>query len=128
MVCSATGAKLVATPITDKGELDRDAFRRLLTKRTKIVALTYVSNALGTVNPVAELAAEAHAAGAAVLVDAAQAVPHQRVDVRALDCDFLAFSGHKMFGPTGIGVLYGKRALLEALPPYQGGGEMILTV
>jgi cysteine desulfurase/selenocysteine lyase len=99
-----------------------------LSPRTKIAALTYVSNALGTVNPVAELVAEAHGVGALVLVDAAQAVPHMRVDVRALDCDFLAFSGHKMFGPTGIGVLYGKRRLLEALPPYQGGGEMILTV
>ncbi|HUO67576.1 MAG TPA: cysteine desulfurase [Gammaproteobacteria bacterium] len=128
MACGATGARLVAAPITDKGELDRDAFRRLLSPRTKIVALAYVSNALGTVNPVAELVAEAHAVGALVLVDAAQAVPHMRIDVRALDCDFLAFSGHKMFGPTGIGVLHGKRKLLEALPPYQGGGDMILTV
>jgi cysteine desulfurase/selenocysteine lyase len=128
MICAETGAKLVAAPITDSGELDRDAFRRLLSPRTKIVALTYVSNALGTVNPVAELVAEAHEVGALVLVDAAQAVPHLRVDVRALDCDFLAFSGHKMFGPTGIGVLHGKRKLLDALPPYQGGGDMILTV
>jgi cysteine desulfurase/selenocysteine lyase len=128
MVCGETGARLIAAPITDSGELDRDAFRRLLSPRTKIVALTYVSNALGTVNPVAELVAEAHGVGALVLVDAAQAVPHLRVDVRALDCDFLAFSGHKMFGPTGIGALYGKRKLLEALPPYQGGGDMILTV
>jgi cysteine desulfurase/selenocysteine lyase len=128
MICGVTGARLVAAPITDAGELDRDAFRRLLSPRTKIVALTYVSNALGTVNPVAELVAEAHAVGALVLVDAAQAVPHMRVDVRALDCDFLAFSGHKMFGPTGIGVLYGKRKLLDVLPPYQGGGDMILTV
>jgi cysteine desulfurase / selenocysteine lyase len=128
LVCEQRGAKLVAAPITDSGELDRDAFRRALTDRTKIVAFTYVSNALGTINPVAKLVAEAHDAGAVVLVDAAQAVPHLRVDVRALDCDFLAFSGHKMFGPTGIGVLYGKRALLEAMPPYQGGGEMILTV
>jgi cysteine desulfurase / selenocysteine lyase len=128
MICGVTGARLVAAPITDAGELDRDAFRRLLSPRTKIVAVNYVSNALGTVNPVAELVAEAHGVGALVLVDAAQAVPHLRVDVRALDCDFLAFSGHKMFGPTGIGVLYGKRKLLEALPPYQGGGDMILTV
>jgi cysteine desulfurase/selenocysteine lyase len=128
LVCEQTGAKLVAAPITDSGELDRDAFRRALTDRTKIVAVAYVSNALGTINPVAELVAEAHDAGAVVLVDAAQAVPHMRVDVRALDCDFLAFSGHKMFAPTGIGVLYGKRALLDAMPPYQGGGEMILTV
>ena len=128
MICGETGAKLVAAPITDSGELERDAFRRLLSPRTKIVALTYVSNALGTVNPVAELVAEAHEVGALVLVDAAQAVPHMRVDVRAIDCDFLAFSGHKMFGPTGIGALYGKRKLLETLPPYQGGGDMILTV
>jgi len=128
MICGETGAKLVAAPITDSGELDRDTFRRLLSPRTKIVALTYVSNALGTVNPVAELVAEAHEVGALVLVDAAQAVPHMRVDVRAIDCDFLAFSGHKMFGPTGIGALYGKRKLLETLPPYQGGGDMILTV
>jgi len=128
LICEQTGAKLVAAPITDSGELDRDAFRAALSERTKIVAVTYVSNALGTVNPVADLVAEAHAAGAVVLVDAAQAMPHLRVDVRALDCDFLAFSGHKMFGPTGIGVLYGKRALLDAMPPYQGGGEMILTV
>jgi cysteine desulfurase/selenocysteine lyase len=128
LVCERTGARLVAAPITDAGELDRDAFRRALTDRTKIVAFTYVSNALGTINPVAELVAEAHGAGAVVLVDAAQAVPHLRVDVRALGCDFLAFSGHKMFAPTGIGVLYGKQALLDAMPPYQGGGEMILTV
>jgi cysteine desulfurase/selenocysteine lyase len=119
MICEQTGARLVAAPINDSGELSG---------RTKIVALAHVSNALGTVNPVVDLAAEAHAAGAVVLVDAAQAVPHLRVDVRSLDCDFLAFSGHKMFGPTGIGVLYGKRALLDSLPPYQGGGDMILTV
>ena len=128
LISGQTGAKLIAAPITETGELDRDAFRRALTDRTKIVAFTYVSNALGTINPVAELVAEAHDAGAVVLVDAAQAVPHMRVDVRALDCDFLAFSAHKMFGPTGIGVLYGKRALLDSMPPYQGGGEMILTV
>jgi cysteine desulfurase/selenocysteine lyase len=128
LVCEQTGARLVVAPITDTGELDRPAFSRLLNARTKIVAVTYVSNALGTVNPIAELVAEAHRAGALVLVDAAQAVPHLRVDVRALDCDFLAFSGHKMFGPTGVGVLYGKHALLDAMPPYQGGGEMILTV
>jgi cysteine desulfurase/selenocysteine lyase len=128
LICGETGARLVAAPIDDSGELDREAFRRALSERTKIVALTHVSNALGTVNPVAELVAEAHGVGAVVLVDAAQAVPHLRVDVRALDCDFLAFSGHKMFGPTGIGVLYGKRKLLESMPPYQGGGEMILTV
>jgi cysteine desulfurase / selenocysteine lyase len=128
LVAQRTGAKLVATPITDSGELDREAFRSLLSERTKIVALTHVSNALGTINPIAELTAEAHAAGAVVVIDGAQAVPHMRVDVRALDCDFYAFSGHKMFAPTGTGVLYGKRAWLEEMPPYQGGGEMILTV
>jgi cysteine desulfurase/selenocysteine lyase len=128
LVCERTGAKLVPAPITDRGEIDLSAFERLLGGRTRIVALAHVSNALGTVNPIAELTAKAHAAGARVLVDGAQAMPHMRVDVRALDCDFYAFSGHKMYGPTGIGVLYGKRALLDAMPPYQGGGEMILTV
>jgi len=128
LVCERTGARLVVAPILDDGLLDVAAFDRLLNERTKIVAVAHVSNALGTVNPVAELVAKAHAAGAVVLVDGAQAVPHLRVDVAALDCDFYAFSGHKMFGPTGTGVLYGKRALLDAMPPYQGGGDMILTV
>ena len=128
LVCAQTGASLVAAPLTDAGALDLDAFSRLLGPRTKIVAVTQVSNALGTVNPVAELIAMARRAGAIVLVDGAQAVPHMRVDVATLDCDFYAFSGHKMYGPTGIGVLYGKRALLEHMPPYQGGGEMIRTV
>ncbi len=128
LICQQTGARLVPVPITRHGELDRGQFTRLLGPRTRIVALAHVSNALGTVNPVAELIAEARAAGALVLIDGAQAMPHLRVDVRALDCDFYAFSGHKMYGPTGIGVLYGRRALLEEMPPYQGGGEMILTV
>src|SRR5690606_2425226 len=128
LVCRAAGARLVPVPIDERGQLDLDAFDRLLTERTRIVALGHVSNALGTVNPIAELPAKARAAGAIVLVDGAQAVPHMPVDVQALDCDFYAFSGHKMFAPTGIGVLYGKRALLDAMPPYQGGGEMILTV
>ncbi len=128
MICERTGAKLVPVPITDAGELDRAAFDRLLTDRTKIVAFVHVSNALGTVNPARELIGKAHAAGAVVVVDGAQAMPHKRVDVRDLDCDFYAFSGHKMFGPTGIGVLYGKENLLEEMPPWQGGGEMILTV
>jgi cysteine desulfurase/selenocysteine lyase len=128
LVCERTGAKLVVAPITDSGELDLDAFHALLGPRTKIVALAHVSNALGTINPVRELVAAAHAHGAVVLVDGAQALPHMRVDVRALDCDFYAFSGHKMFAPTGVGVLYGKRALLDAMPPWQGGGDMILTV
>jgi cysteine desulfurase/selenocysteine lyase len=128
LVCERTGAKLVPAPITDRGELDVEAFERLLTERTKIVAVGHVSNALGTINPLRELIDKAHAAGAVVLVDGAQAMPHMRVDVRELDCDFYAFSGHKMFAPTGIGVLYGKQALLDRMPPYQGGGEMILTV
>ena len=128
MICEQTGAKLRVAPIHDDGSLDIAAFEALLGPRTRIAAFTHVSNALGTVNPVAALAAAAHRAGAVVLVDGAQAMPHLRIDVQALDCDFYAFSGHKMFGPTGIGVLYGKRALLSAMPPYQGGGDMILTV
>jgi len=128
LLCERTGARLVVSPIRDDGSLDGAAFEQRLNERTRIVALAHVSNALGTLNPVAELAAKAHAVGAVVLVDGAQAVPHLTVDVQALDCDFYAFSGHKMFGPTGTGVLYGKRALLESMPPYQGGGDMILTV
>jgi cysteine desulfurase/selenocysteine lyase len=128
LLCERTGARLVVAPIRDDGSLDVAAFDERLGTRTRIVALAHVSNALGTVNPVGELVAKAHAAGAVVLIDGAQAVPHMRVDVQALDCDFYAFSGHKMFGPTGTGVLYGKRALLDAMPPYQGGGDMILTV
>jgi cysteine desulfurase/selenocysteine lyase len=128
LVCERTGAKLVPVPITAAGELDLDAFDRLLGERTRIVALTHVSNALGTVNPIKTLTAKAHAAGAIVLIDGAQAVPHFPVNVRALDCDFYAFSGHKMFAGTGAGILYGRAELLERMPPYQGGGEMILTV
>jgi cysteine desulfurase/selenocysteine lyase len=128
LVCARTGARLVPTPITNVGELDLRAFDRLLNERTKVVALGHVSNALGTVNPVKELTAKAHAAGALVLIDGAQAVAHGRVDVRDLDCDFYAFSGHKMYAPTGIGALYARRRVLETLPPYQGGGEMILSV
>ena len=128
LACEQLGARLIAAPITPTGELDLDAFRRLLGERTKIVALTHVSNALGTINPIKELIDLAHRAGAFVLIDGAQAVPHLEVDVQALNCDFYAFSGHKMFAPTGTGVLYGKSALLDAMPPYQGGGEMILTV
>jgi cysteine desulfurase / selenocysteine lyase len=128
LLCERTGARLVVAPIRDDGSLDVGAFDRLLNERTKIVAFAHVSNALGTVNPVEALTAKAHAAGAVVLVDGAQAVPHLRIDVQAMECDFYAFSGHKMFGPTGTGVLYGKRALLDSMPPYQGGGDMILTV
>jgi cysteine desulfurase/selenocysteine lyase len=128
LLCERTGARLVVAPIHDDGSLDVAAFEQRLNERTRIVALAHVSNALGTINPVAELTAMAHDAGAVVLVDGAQAAPHLRVDVQALDCDFYAFSGQKMFGPTGTGVLYGKRELLETMPPYQGGGDMILTV
>jgi len=128
LLCERTGTRLVVAPIRDDGALEIGAFDALLGPRTKIVAFAHVSNALGTVNPVAEMIAKAHAVGAVALVDGAQAVPHMRVDVQTLDCDFYAFSGHKMFGPTGTGVLYGKRALLETMPPYQGGGDMILTV
>jgi cysteine desulfurase / selenocysteine lyase len=128
LIAKRTGAKVVPAPITKSGEIDVEQFEKRLSERTRIAAFGHVSNALGTINPVEKLAGLARAAGAKVLIDGAQAVPHLRVDVRALDCDFYAFSGHKMFAPTGIGVLYGKRELLESMPPYQGGGEMILTV
>ncbi len=128
LVCERTGARLVPAPITERGELDLEAFERLLSSRTKIVSVAHVSNALGTVNPLPEIIRLARSAGAYVLVDGAQAMAHLRPDVAALDCDFYAFSGHKMFAPTGIGVLYGKRSVLESMPPYQGGGEMILSV
>jgi cysteine desulfurase/selenocysteine lyase len=128
IVCAATGASLKVCPISDRGELDLEAFDRLLTSRTKIVAMIHVSNALGTINPVAELTRKAKAAGAVVLVDGAQAVPHLPVDVQAIGCDFYTFSGHKIYGPTGTGILYGRTALLEAMPPYQGGGDMISSV
>jgi cysteine desulfurase/selenocysteine lyase len=128
MICGITGAKLVVIPMDDRGALDLDAYRRLLGARTRIVAVTEISNALGTINPIAAMVPLAHAVGAKVLVDGAQAAAHLPVDVRALDCDFYAFSGHKVYAPTGIGVLYGKRELLEAMPPWQGGGDMIETV
>jgi len=128
LVCQQTGATLKVVPIDEAGELQLDHFHRLLSERTRLVGLVHVSNALGTVNPVAEMIVAAHARGAAVLVDGAQAVPHLAVDVRALDCEFYAFSGHKLYGPTGVGALYGKTALLEAMPPWQGGGDMIRTV
>ncbi len=122
------GIRLRVVPMTDGGELDLDAYERLFTPRTRLVCVAHVSNVLGTVNPVRRMAATAHAHGAHILVDAAQSVPHQPVDVQRLDCDFLAFSGHKVYGPTGIGVLYGREALLDRMPPYQGGGEMIARV
>ncbi|CAM2008382.1 cysteine desulfurase [Acanthopleuribacter pedis] len=128
MICEQTGAVLRVCPINERGELLMDEFERLLNDKTRIVAFNHISNSLGTVNPVKRMVQLAHAAGAVTLVDGAQAVPHQGVDVRDLDCDFYAFSGHKMFAPTGIGVLYGKRYLLEQMPPYQGGGDMIKSV
>ena len=128
LACERTGAILRVAPINDAGELLLDAFERLLGPRSRLVAVTHLSNALGTVNPVRYLIELAHARGIPVLVDGAQAVPHLNVDVQALDCDFYAFSGHKLYGPTGIGVLYGKAALLDVMPPYQGGGDMIREV
>ena len=125
MVAAATGALIRVIPIDDRGVLRMDEYRRLLSPRTRLVAVNQVSNALGTVNPVAEIIAAAHAVGALVLIDGAQSVAHGHTDVQALDADFFAFSGHKVYGPTGIGVLYGKRRLLDAMPPYQGGGDMI---
>ncbi len=123
-----TGAKLHYIPINDAGELMLEEFEKLLSNKTRIVAVGHISNALGTINPIKTIIDKAHAVGAKVLVDGAQAVPHTKVNVKELDCDFYVFSGHKLFGPTGIGVLYGKEALLEAMPPYQGGGDMIQTV
>ncbi len=128
LVTQATGATLRYVPVTDAGELDYDALDALLTERTKVFAFTAMSNVLGTINPVAELAAKAHAVGAIAVVDGAQSVPHLPTDVQALDVDFLAISSHKMLGPTGVGALYGKRALLDAMPPFMGGGEMIREV
>jgi cysteine desulfurase/selenocysteine lyase len=128
MVCEQTGAKLRVAPITRSGEVDFDACVGLLNDRTRLLALAHVSNALGTVVPVARFIREAKSRGIPVLLDGAQAVPHMKVDVQALDCDFYCFSGHKMCGPTGIGVLYGRDSLLEAMPPWQGGGDMILAV
>jgi len=128
MVCEQTGAVLKVIPVLDDGSLDYDGYLKLLNDKTKFVAVVHVSNALGTLNPVEDIIREAHKVGAKTLIDGAQAVAHWDIDVQALDCDFYAFSGHKLFGPTGLGVLYGKEALLNAMPPYQGGGEMILHV
>ena len=128
LVCEQTGALLRVVPINDSGELILEEFEKLLGPRTKLVALVHVSNALGTINPVRQIIELAHAQNVPVLLDSAQAVPHLKVDVQQLDCDFYAFSGHKMYGPSGIGVLYGKEALLDAMSPYHGGGEMIKYV
>jgi cysteine desulfurase/selenocysteine lyase len=128
MLCDQVGAKLVVIPMTESGELDLSGFDDLLTSKTKIMAVGQVSNALGTVNPVKMMTEKAHAKGIPVLIDGAQAVPHMPADVKDLDCDFYVFSGHKMFAPTGIGALYGKQALLDEMAPWQGGGDMILSV
>lgn len=128
LLCQSRGLTLKVIPIDEAGQLQMDRFRELLTDRVRLVAVVFISNALGTINPVRQIIEEAHKRGAVVLVDAAQAMAHLKVDVQDLDCDFLAFSGHKMFGPTGVGVLYGKEHLLEQMPPYQGGGDMISHV
>ena len=128
LVCEKTGAELVPIPVSDAGELDLAALDLLLDERVKFVSIVHVSNALGTINPIAEVIARSHRVGALVMVDGAQAVAHFAIDVQALDCDFYTFSGHKLYGPTGIGALYGKKALLDAMPPFMGGGEMIETV
>lgn len=127
-LCERMGAKLVVIPMNDKGELIMEEFDRLLSGQTKIVAVNHISNALGTINPIEEIISKAHGVGAAVLIDGAQATPHLRPDVQALDCDFYVFSGHKICGPTGVGILYGKEEWLHKLPPYMGGGEMIKEV
>ncbi len=128
LLCERTGAQLRVIPIDDRGDLILDDLDRLLTERTKLVGVVHVSNALGTINPVKALIGHAHGKGVPVLLDGAQSIPHLGVDVQALDCDFLAFSGHKVYGPTGIGVLYGKESWLSKMPPYQGGGDMIASV
>lgn len=128
MICEQTGARLKVVPINNDGELIFEEFEKLLTDRTKIVSVVHISNSLGTINPVKEIMQKAHEYGALVLVDASQSIQHIPVDVQDLDCDFLVFSGHKVYGPTGIGVLYAKKHLLEMMPPYQGGGDMILSV
>ncbi len=128
MLCERTGATLKVIPMNQSGELMQEEYEKLLSSKTKIVAVNHISNALGTINPIREMIRKAHAVGAAVLIDGAQAVPHLKPDVQDLDCDFYVFSGHKMCGPTGTGILYGKEEWLNKLPPYQGGGEMIATV
>ena len=128
MLRERKGIVLKVIPMTDEGEIDLEAYKNLFSPRTRLVCIAHVSNVLGTVNPVKEMTAIAHAHGAKVLVDGAQSVPHRRVDVQDIGCDFLTFSGHKIYGPTGIGVLYGREELLEKMPPYQGGGEMIARV
>ena len=128
MVCEENGCKLLIIPVTPTGELDMDAFENRLSTKTKIVAVNHASNSLGTINPIRQIIQKSHAAGAVVLIDGAQAAAHIEIDVQSLDCDFYCISGHKMYGPTGVGVLYGKKEFLEKMPPYMGGGEMIKNV
>ncbi|MDE0471177.1 MAG: SufS family cysteine desulfurase [Ekhidna sp.] len=128
LIAQKTGAKIKVIPINDRGELLIEAYEKLLSPQTKLVAFNYISNSLGTINPAKEIVALANEFDAVTLIDAAQASPHTKIDVQDLNCDFLAFSSHKMYGPTGVGILYGRRAMLEAIPPYQGGGEMIKDV
>lgn len=128
MLCAEKGARLLIAPVNDAGEVILDEFEKLLTARTKIVAFGHASNALGTINPIRKMIAMAHAVGAVAMIDGAQGVPHLHVNVRELDCDFYAFSAHKVYGPTGTGVLYSREAILDAMPPWQGGGDMILSV
>ena len=128
MLCERKKCILKVIPINKKGELEMDVFDNLLSDKTKLVAVSHISNSLGTINPIEEIIEKAHAIGAKVLIDGAQSIQHMKVDVQALDCDFYAFSGHKVFGPTGVGVLYGKKEILDSMPPYQGGGDMISKV
>ncbi|WP_305067216.1 aminotransferase class V-fold PLP-dependent enzyme [Mangrovivirga halotolerans] len=128
LICEEKGAKLRIIPVNDKGEMDFEAYKSMLSDKVKIVSVVYASNSLGTINPVKQIIEEAHKFNAVVMIDGAQAASHLPLDVQELNCDFLAFSGHKMYGPTGVGILYGKRELLESMPPYQGGGEMISEV
>ncbi|MFT6982566.1 MAG: cysteine desulfurase/selenocysteine lyase [Crocinitomicaceae bacterium] len=128
MLCERKGCVLRVIPITQEGELKMDAYHSFLSEKTKLVSVTHISNTLGTINPVEEIITAAHAVGAKVLLDGAQSIQHMKVDMQALDCDFYTFSGHKVFGPTGVGILYGKKDILNAMPPYQGGGDMIAKV
>jgi cysteine desulfurase/selenocysteine lyase len=128
MLCERKKLVLKIIPINERGELIQEEYDKLLSSKTKLVAITHISNTLGTINPIKEMIVKAHAVGSKVLIDGAQSIQHKKIDVRELDCDFFVFSGHKVFGPTGIGVLYGKEALLDQMPPYQGGGDMILKV
>lgn len=128
LICEHVGAKVVAAPINQHGEVKLDVFETLVSERTKFISIGHISNALGTINPIEKMIAIAKKADIPILIDGAQAVPHQEIDVQSLDCDFYAFSGHKMYGPTGIGILWGKEELLDAMPPYQGGGDMISMV